>query len=105
MSIGRLELGCVLGLLLLIDLEVRLQQQRGLCELTVLVGCELSADPQEWLLKVVVALGRDVIVLKVLLAVKLNVLGAHLTILAVDLVSAEADGDAFAHAGLAGQPQ
>ena len=39
---------------------------------------ELLGEPQEGLLEVVVALGRDVKVLNVLLAVENDLLGAHL---------------------------
>ena len=46
---------------------------------------QLASKPEEGLLKVVVALGTDIVVLEVLLAVKRDVLGLHLTVLDVNL--------------------
>ena len=61
-----------------------------------LVADELSGEPEERLLEVVVGLGGDIVVLKVLLAVEGNGLDLHLTLLDVDLVAAEDNGDVFA---------
>ena len=61
-----------------------------------LVADELSREPEEGLLKVVVGLCRDVVVLEVLLAVKGNGLGLDLALLYVDLVAGEDDGNVFA---------
>jgi hypothetical protein len=60
------------------------------------VANELASQPQEGLLEVVVGLGGDVVVLQVLLAVEGDGLGLHLTLLDVDLVSAEDDWDVLA---------
>lgn len=60
------------------------------------VANELARKPEEGLLEVVVRLGRDVVVLEVLLAVEGNGLGLHLALLHVDLVAAEDDGDVLA---------
>jgi hypothetical protein len=57
------------------------------------VADELASKPEEGLLEVVVGLGGDVVVLKVLLAVEGDGLGLDLALLHVDLVSAEDDGD------------
>jgi len=65
-------------------------------ELEVGVTNELAGEPEEGLLKVVVGLGADVVVLEVLLAVEGDVLGLHLAVLDVDLVTAEDDGDVVA---------
>jgi len=62
-------------------------------ELEVGVSDELAGEPEEGLLEVVVALGADVVVLEVLLAVEGDVLGLDLAILDVDLVATEDDGD------------
>jgi hypothetical protein len=43
--------------------------------------CQLSGEPQEWLLKVVVAFGGDFKILQVLLAVKSDGSGFHFTLL------------------------
>ena len=60
------------------------------------VADQLSCEPQERLLKVVVGLGRDIVVLQVLLAVEGDGLGLDLALLDVDLVTAENDGDVLA---------
>ena len=60
--------------------------------------CSLPGQPKEGLLKVVVGLGRDVVVLEVLLAVEHDGLGLDLAVLDVDLVAAQHDGDVLADA-------
>lgn len=57
---------------------------------------ELASKPEEGLLKVVVGFGRDIIVLEVLLSVEGDLLGLHLAVLDVHLVSAEDNGDVHA---------
>lgn len=59
---------------------------------------KVASKPQERLLKVVVALGGDVVVLQVLLAVEGDLLGAHLAVLDIDLVADQHDRDVLAHA-------
>jgi len=63
-----------------------------------LVADELPREPQERLLEVVVGLGRDVVVLEVLLAVEGDGLGLDLALLDVDLVAGQDDGDVLANA-------
>jgi hypothetical protein len=53
---------------------------------------------QEWLFKVVIRLGRDIVVLKVLLSVESDGLCLDLSFLHVDLVTTEDDRNAFANA-------
>jgi hypothetical protein len=60
------------------------------------VSNELASKPQERLLEVVIGLGRDVVVLQVLLAVEGDGLGLHLPLLDIDLVTAEDDRDVLA---------
>lgn len=60
------------------------------------VADQLASEPQEGLLEVVVGLGGDVVVLQVLLAVEGDGLGLHLTLLDIDLVTGEDDGDVLA---------
>lgn len=60
------------------------------------IADQLTSEPQERLLKVVVRLGGDIVVLQVLLAVESDGLGLHLALLNVDLVTAEDDGDTLA---------
>ena len=60
------------------------------------ISNELPGEPQEGLLKVVVGLCRDIVVLQVLLAMKGDGLGLHLSLLDIDFVAAEDNGDALA---------
>ena len=62
-----------------------------------MVADELSCQPQERLLKVVVGLGRNVIVLQILLTMEGDGLCLHFALLDIDLVTAEDDGDVFAN--------
>lgn len=61
-----------------------------------LVTNKLTSKPQERLLKVVVGLGRDIVVLEVLLAVECDGLGLDLALFDIDLVTAKNDGDVLA---------
>lgn len=61
------------------------------------VANELPGEPEEGLLEVVVGLGRDIVVLKVLLAVEGNGLGLDLALLHVNLVAAENNRDVLAN--------
>jgi hypothetical protein len=60
------------------------------------VADELASEPEEGLLEVVVGLGRDIVVLEVLLAVESDGLGLDLALLHVDLVTAKNDWDVLA---------
>ena len=60
------------------------------------VSDELSCEPEERLLEVVVGLCRNVVVLEVLLAVEGDGLGLDLALLDINLVAGENDGDVFA---------
>jgi hypothetical protein len=62
------------------------------------VANKLSCQPQEWLLEVVIGLGGDVVVLKVLLSVESDCLSLHLSLLNINLVTGEDDGDILADA-------
>ena len=62
-------------------------------ELQVGVTDQLPGQPEERLLEVVVGLGRDVVVLEVLLSVEHDGLCLDLPVLDVDLVAGEDDGD------------
>ncbi len=57
------------------------------------IADQFPGEPQEGLLEVVVGLGGDVVVLEVLLAVEGDGLSLHLTLLDIDLVTSENDGD------------
>jgi hypothetical protein len=61
-----------------------------------LVADEFPGEPEERLLEVVVGLGRDVVVLQVLLSVEGDGLCLDLALLDVDLVAGEDDGDVLA---------
>ena len=60
------------------------------------VADQLPGKPEEGLLEVVVRLRGDIVVLEVLLAVEGDGLGLHLTLLNIDLVAAQHDGDTLA---------
>jgi len=60
------------------------------------VSNKLACQPEERLLKVIIGLGRDVVVLKVLLPVESNSLGLHLSLLDINLVSGKDDGNILA---------
>ena len=61
------------------------------------VANQLAGEPQEGLLEVVVGLGGNVVVLKVLLAMESDGLRLHLSLLHVDLVTAQNNGDILAN--------
>jgi hypothetical protein len=69
---------------------------RRRCSYQSLVADEFPGEPEERLLEVVVGLGRDVVVLEVLLAVEGDGLCLDLALLHVDLVAGEDDGDVLA---------
>lgn len=96
---GLSEFGLVLLLKLFIELELGRLQGRGLDEVQVVVASQLARQPEEGLFEVVVGLGRDVVVLQVLLPVEGDLLRLDLPVLDLDLVSAEDDGDVLADAG------
>lgn len=66
----------------------------GMC-LFILLD-ESSKEPDEWLLKLIVWLGWDIVVLEVLLSVESDLLGLDFSVLDIDLVSYENNGDVFA---------
>jgi hypothetical protein len=61
-------------------------------------GTKRRRNSQEGLLKVVVGLGRDVVVLEILLPVEGDGLGLDFALLDINLVAAEDDWDVFADA-------
>jgi len=60
------------------------------------VADKLASKPEERLLEVVVGLGGDIVILEVLLAVEGDGLGLHLTLLNIDLVTGQDNGDVLA---------
>ena len=80
----------------LVDLDLRWRQGRRCHKLESTVTDQLSTEPEEWLLKVVVGLCRDIVVLQVLLSVEGDHLCLDLSVFVVDLVSAENDWDVLA---------
>mmetsp|Transcript_14443 Transcript_14443/g.30326 ORF Transcript_14443/g.30326 Transcript_14443/m.30326 type:complete len:246 (-) Transcript_14443:35-772(-) len=98
--------GHVLGLLQLplvlcnerrIDLDLRRLGELA-HELQVSLIRQATSQPQEGLLKVVVAPRAEIVVLEVALPVELDVLGLHLSVLDVHLVAHKNNGDVFADA-------
>lgn len=54
---------------------------------------KLACQVQEWLLIIVVTLGRNLVVLKVLLSVKRDLFGLHLPVLDINLVATQDNRD------------
>jgi len=63
---------------------------------------KLASKVQKRLLIVVVALGRDLMILKILLSVESDLLWLHLPVLDINLVATENNGDIFTHPALGG---
>ena len=77
--------------LLLVHGDLRRAQGGHGHKVQVRLATQLSRQPQERLLEVVVALGADVVVLQVLLAVECDVLSLDLAILDVNLPGSESN--------------
>jgi hypothetical protein len=60
------------------------------------VSDQLPGQPEEGLLEVIVGLGGDIVVLEVLLSVEGDCFGLDLSLLDINLVSGEDDGDVLA---------
>ena len=60
------------------------------------IANKLSCQPKEGLLKVVIGLGGDVVILEVLLAVESDRFRLHLSLLDIDFVPREDDGNVLA---------
>lgn len=94
---GLVHLLAVLLQELLVDLGSRGSQSGSSNELKLRISDKLAGEPEERLLEVVVGLGRDVVVLEVLLAMESDGLGLDLALLHIDLVAAENDGNVLAN--------
>ena len=88
---GGIKLLLVLLHGLIVNVHFGWRQGGASDELQIGVSGETLGQPHEGLLKVVVRLGRDIVVLQVLLAVEGDVLGLDLALLDVNLVAAEDD--------------
>ena len=82
----------------LIDLRRRWREGNTSDKFEAWVPDELTSEPEEGFLEVVVGLGGDVVVLQVLLAVESDGLGFDFALFDVDFVAGEDDGDVFADA-------
>ena len=60
------------------------------------VADKLSRQPQEGFLEVVIGFGRDIVVLKVLLAMESDGLGLHFALFDVNFVATKNDWNLFA---------
>ena len=99
LSSSRSNLGFVLGLGGVVKVSFRRLERWRFDKHQAVVSREFTSQPQKGLLKVVVGLGGNIIVLKVLLAVKGDLLGLDLAILDLDLVSNQANGNILTDAG------
>lgn len=82
----------------LVDSNFGRSKSRSSDKLELGVADEFSSEPQEGLFEVVVGLCRDVVVLQVLLAVEGDGLCLHFSLLDIDFVAAQDDGDVLADA-------
>jgi len=100
---GQRHLGSLLQFLVVLLYQFFVYVDLGWCKgrrghkLEVGVADQFARQPQEWLLKIVVAFCADVVVLQVFLAVERNGLGLNLALFDINLIAAEHDGDVFAH--------
>ena len=83
--------------LILRDGDLRGGKERSLNKGKVGIVDHAAEEPDERLLELIVALGRDVVVLKVLLAVEGDLLGLDLAIADIDFVADKDDGDGLAN--------
>ena len=83
--------------LILRDGDLRGGKERSLNKGQVGIVDHAAEEPDERLLELIVALGRDVVVLKVLLAVEGDLLGLDLAITDIDFVADKDDGDGLAN--------
>jgi len=74
-------------------------ESEGLNEVKVRVTGEGSEDPEERLLVLVVRLGRDIEVLEIALSVESDLAGLDFSVLLVNLISDENNGDVVANSG------
>jgi hypothetical protein len=81
------------------QLDSLVLEDRGLHQNKVGIIGDLLGKPEEGLLEIVVGLGRDIVVLKTLLAVEGDHLCLDLSVGAVNLVAYKNNGDVVAHAG------
>lgn len=93
----RLELDCLS--VLIVEGNFTGSEDWGLNEHEVGIVGETTEKPDERLFELVVALGRDVIVLEVLLSVESDLLGFHFAVLHIDLVAYEYNWDVLANSG------
>ena len=56
-----------------------------------------SKKPDEWLFKLIVAFGGNIIILKILLSVESDLLGLDFSVLDIDLVSNQDNRNVLAH--------
>jgi len=80
-----------------VDGNFRGLQSNSFNKVKVRITCQLPRKVKERFLKIVIALGRNFIVLQILLPVEGDLLGFHLPVLDINLVTAEDNGDVFTH--------
>ena len=88
-----------LGELLSVDLDLTRSEKRSLDQSEVLVIDHATEKPDERLFELIVALGTDVVILKVLLTVEGDLLGLHLTVSDINLVANKNNRDGLADTG------
>jgi len=93
---GSVDVGLKLLLVGGVDGGLGGSQNMGLNKHQVGVVGQAAEQPDEGLLELVVGLGRDIVILQVLLAVEGDLLRLNLAVLHIDLVADEHDGDVLA---------
>ena len=74
-------------------------EERSLDEGEVTVVYHSTEEPDERLFELIVALGRDIVVLEVLLSVESDLLGLNLTVTNIDFVTDKNDGNGLTDTG------
>lgn len=95
-SLGKIPLELVASIL--INCEGSRLEGGRFNEYELIVPAQLPGQPQEGLLEVVIALGGNIIILQILLAVEGDLLGFDFAVFDLDLVSGQDDGDVLADA-------
>ena len=85
--------------MVLIDLNFSWDKSKSVNEVKVLVSDEFLQDPDVWSIVLIIRLGRDIVVLEVSLSVESDLSGLDFSVLTVNLVSDQDNGDVIADSG------
>lgn len=85
--------------MVLVHLDFDWLKGQGFNEVQVGVSGEGSQDPEEWLFVLIVGFGRDIEVLKISLSVEGDLSGFDFSVLLIDFISNQHDGDVITDSG------